>query len=155
MKDEYLTHFNELIDNQYKSKVYEKLKKEGRLNRFIRAIQFCAFKNMSIKATCKYLSKTFPSYFRGEGLSPETFAKMIDRYKDIREAWGYNREDQLFMVFMHTQKLALETEKVSDGIDFIKAFDTEGDFIAVADIEGDTDNTVTYTINRREGTDNE
>jgi hypothetical protein len=122
--------YEKAVVTQYNSNIYKNLQKDGRVDKFIMAIKLCSFQNFSKKATCNYLSKLFPTYFKGGKLHENTFNKLLERYPDIRNAWQQKRELDLFVAYAKSLELVEKTEELRDAIKFIETFDTNGIFIS-------------------------
>lgn len=128
LKDEDIEIFKKAASSQYSSTLYNQLKKDRRLDRFIEVLSVCGARNMSLTETCKVLTRHFPSYVRGKGLLPKTLAGMIEFYPDLEEAWSFNKELYELRAFKNASIII----DVTDSIDDIKKFHemySDGDFL--------------------------
>lgn len=129
LEDDDLKLLKKAVPSQYTSEIYESLKKDKRLDRFLQALSICALKNMKLRQACEYLSRLFPGYVRGKGLNPATLSKMILRYKDVADAWGFTTDTALLVAFNRASKLSEASEKIDEIILFHKTYDKNGLFI--------------------------
>lgn len=74
--------------SQYNSTYYDKLKKEGRLYRFLEIVASCSLRGLTKSSTVDELNKAFYDYFEAGGLTVNTFNKMLARYPDIANAYS-------------------------------------------------------------------
>ena len=74
--------------SQYNSEYYDRLKKEGRLHRFLEIVARCALEGRTMASTVDELNEAFCDYFKKGGLTVDTFKKMVNRYPDIFRAWS-------------------------------------------------------------------
>lgn len=145
--------FKKATKSQYSSVLYEQLKKDKRLDRFIAALQACGVRNLSLNDTCKYLTKLFPSYCRGKGLNPKTLATMISFYPDLEEAFGFSADIGAMMVYNRAKALAETTEDMGDIKLFNEMYDS-GDMVYIReekekeDASNDKGNTsIVFSVN--------
>lgn len=110
--------FKRATNSQYSSTLYNQLKKDKRLNKFIAALEVCGLRGMSLRQSCEYLSKLFPGYVRGKGLLPKTLAEMIAFYPDLNEAFGFSMDVNEMLV----HKRAMTLAETTDDIDIIEKY---------------------------------
>lgn len=142
--------FKKATKSQYSSTLYNQLKRDKRLDRFIAALEVCGLRGYSLKQTCEYISKLFPGYVRGRGLLPKTLADMIAFYPDLNDAYGFSMGVNEMLV----HKRALALAEVTDDIDVIKKYNemySQGDSIYVREVKesdsGENSNSGTTQIN--------
>lgn len=114
--------FKQAVPSQYQSALYNKLKKDKRLDDFLRVLRACALSGKTLKETCEVISKLFRSYVRNIGISPELLNKMRNRYKDIEQAMGFDNDYNLLSAYENAALLAAKTESITEAISFIDRF---------------------------------
>lgn len=120
--------FKSAIPSQYQSVLYTRLKKDRRLDDFLRILKACALSGKTLRETCEVLSKMFRGYVRKTGISPDMLNKMRNRYKDIDKAMGFSSEYALLGAYERASELASKTDNIEESIRFIDRFDSEGMF---------------------------
>lgn len=126
LHDDDIEIFRKSVGSQYKSDLYERLKKEGRLDRFIDVLSLCGQRNMNLSETCRVLTKYFPSYCKQgktKGLNPKTLSTLIKFYPDIEEAWTFNKELSMMSSFINASRIAGTTNDMDVVLKFHEAFD--------------------------------
>lgn len=106
-----------LCKSQVYNALYDKLRKERRLDRFIAVVQHCSMKGLSIDETCKTIVGCFPGYINEKDLTVECFTDMIQNYNDISVAWGYGSiGDEISQVMIKNKafKLVEKSTSLSD-----------------------------------------
>lgn len=122
--------FRKAVPSQYKSVLYEQLKKEKRLDRFKQALQMCGLRNLSLTESCEYLSKLFPGYVRGKGLNRKTLGEMIGFYPDLSDAYGFSYDIGAMATYNRAKLLAETTDVISD-IDLFNRMYDKGDLLYI------------------------
>lgn len=112
--------------SQYKSTVYERLEKDQRLEQFKRLVSTAAAMGYNRQDTVKYISKYMPTYFSGNGLSVQTFDKMLQRYPDINDAWTVHRDNIAGAAVARISELIAKTNDLDLLLKIAKAFDNSG-----------------------------
>lgn len=77
-----------LCKSQIYSEIYNKLKSEGRLGRFIAVVQYCSIQGYDIDKAVEFIRKSFPGYI-SEEFDKEAFELMLKAHTDISDAWGF------------------------------------------------------------------
>ena len=112
--DDDLAIFKKATQSQYSSTLYEQLKRDKKLERFICALQVCGSRNYSLRKTCEYITKLFPSYCRGKGLHPRTLADMISFYPELEEAYGFSKDIGAMAAYNRAKAIAETTDDIND-----------------------------------------
>jgi hypothetical protein len=130
LKDDYEDSdiFRKAIPSQYQSVLYERLKKDKRLDDFIKVIKRCSLAGKTLKETCIILSQLFRGYVRDIGITPDMLNKMRNRYRDIDAAVSFSNDNNILAAYERAAKLAAKTEDMEEAIRFIDRFDNEGMF---------------------------
>lgn len=127
IKDEDEKVFKKSVKSQSRSQLYEQLKKEKRLDRFIEVLAICGQRNFSLKDTCAVLTRYFPSYCRrGSGLDPRTLSTMIKLYPEVEEAWTFSKDIRMMRSFINASRIAETTDSMEEVVKFHENFDDTG-----------------------------
>lgn len=124
--------FESAVRSQYNSVMYNQLKKDRQLPRFLNSLRVCSKMGFTLKETCDYITRVFPSYCRGKGLNPKTLADIISFYPDVEAAWGFCKEEVLMSAFVKAADLVQMTEDMGDIKTFMGMFDTDN-FVTKSD----------------------
>lgn len=98
----------QLCKSQVYNALYDKLKRDGRLDRFIAVVQYCSMSGLDIKDSIDVLVKSFPSYIDKKDLTVDCFTDMIKNYNDISVAWGYGSlGDEITQIIVKNKALKI------------------------------------------------
>lgn len=78
-----------LCKSQVYNELYGKLRKDGRIDRFIAIVQYCSQSGLSLEETVKKISEMLPGYLNEEELTVDCFKEMLKMYSDVSIAWGW------------------------------------------------------------------
>lgn len=107
------------------NQLYNKLKNENRLDRFIAVVQYCSMSGLDIETTVKTICEAFPSYISSNELDVKCFEDMIKNYSDVAVAWGYGSlGDDISMIIVKNKALQLvqRTENMQDIVMYNEVF---------------------------------
>lgn len=111
----------QLCKSQVYNALYDKLKKDGRLDRFIAVVQYCSMSGLDIKDSVQVLVKSFPSYINEKDLTVDCLKDMIKNYNDISVAWGYGSlGDEISQIIVKNK--ALRIVEKTDNMEDIRAY---------------------------------
>lgn len=111
----------QLCKSQVYNSLYNKLKKDGRLDRFIAVVQYCSMSGLDIKDSVQVLVKSFPSYIDEKDLTVDCLKDMIKNYNDISVAWGYGSlGDEISQIIVKNK--ALKIVEKTDNMEDIRAY---------------------------------
>lgn len=111
----------QLCKSQVYNALYNKLKKDGRLDRFIAIVQYCSMSGLDIEDSIKVLVKSFPSYINEKDLTVDCLKDMIKNYNDISVAWGYGSlGDEISQIIVKNK--ALRIVEKTDNMEDIRAY---------------------------------
>ena len=111
----------QLCKSQVYNALYDKLKKDGRLDRFIAVVQYCSMSGLDIKDSVQVLVKSFPSYIDEKDLTVDCLTDMIKNYSDISIAWGYGSlGDEISQIIVKNK--ALRIVEKTDNMEDIRAY---------------------------------
>lgn len=111
----------QLCKSQVYNALYDKLKKDGRLDRFIAVVQYCSMSGLDIKDSVQVLVKSFPSYIDEKDLTVDCLTDMIKNYSDISIAWGYGSlGDEISQIIVKNK--ALKIVENTDNMEDIRAY---------------------------------
>lgn len=111
----------QLCKSQVYNALYNKLKKDGRLDRFIAVVQYCSMSGLDIKDSVQVLVKSFPSYINEKDLTVDCLKDMIKNYNDISVAWGYGSlGDEISQIIVKNK--ALRIVEKTDNMEDIRAY---------------------------------
>lgn len=111
----------QLCKSQVYNALYDKLKKDGRLDRFIAIVQYCSMSGLDIKDSVQVLVKSFPSYINEKDLTVDCLKDMIKNYSDISIAWGYGSlGDEISQIIVKNK--ALRIVEKTDNMEDIRAY---------------------------------
>lgn len=111
----------QLCKSQVYNALYDKLKKDGRLDRFIAVVQYCSMSGLDIKDSVQVLVKSFPSYIDEKDLTVDCLTDMIKNYSDISIAWGYGSlGDEISQIIVKNK--ALKIVENTDSMEDIRAY---------------------------------
>lgn len=98
----------QLCKSQVYNALYDKLKIDRRLDRFIAVVQHCSMSGVDIKGARDVLVKAFPGYIEDKDLTVECLEDMIKNYSDISAAWGYGSlGDEISQIIVKNKALRL------------------------------------------------
>lgn len=106
-----------LCKSQVFNELYEKLKSEGRLSRFIATVQYCSMSGLNINDAVDVIIKAFPGYISEKEFTVDCFNDMLQNYSDIAVAWGYGTlGDEISNIIIKNKALRLieKTDKMED-----------------------------------------
>lgn len=107
----------QLCKSQVYNALYDKLKRDKRLDRFIAVVQHCSMSGVDIKGARDVLVKAFPGYIDNKDLTIECLEDMIKNYPDISVAWGYGSlGDEIAQIIVKNKALQLveKTDSMQD-----------------------------------------
>ena len=107
----------QLCKRQVYNALYDKLKRDKRLDRFIAVVQHCSMSGVDIKGARDVLVKAFPGYIDNKDLTIECLEDMIKNYSDISIAWGYGSlGDEIAQIIVKNKALQLveKTDSMQD-----------------------------------------
>lgn len=107
----------QLCKSQVYNALYDKLKRDGRLDRFIAVVQHCSMSGVDIKGAREVLVKAFPGYIDEKDLTIDCLEDMIKNYPDISIAWGYGSlGDEIAQIIVKNKALRLveKTDSMQD-----------------------------------------
>lgn len=111
----------QLCKSQVYNGLYSKLKKDGRLDRFIAVVQYCSMSGLDIEDSVQVLVKSFPSYINEKDLTVDCLKDMIKNYNDISVAWGYGSlGDEISQIIVKNK--ALRIVEKTDNMEDIRAY---------------------------------
>lgn len=115
----------QLCKSQVYNALYDKLKRDGRLDRFIAVVQHCSMSGVDIKGARDVLVKAFPGYIDNKDLTIECLEDMIKNYSDISVAWGYGSlGDEIAQIIVKNKALQLveKTDSMQDVVMYQEMF---------------------------------
>ena len=133
----------QLCKSQVYNALYDKLKRDGRLDRFIAVVQHCSMSGVDIKGARDVLVKAFPGYIDNKDLTIECLEDMIKNYPDISVAWGYGSlGDEIAQIIVKNKALQLveKTDSMQDIAMYQEMFGRQNDISS-------TDNKTTVNFN--------
>ena len=107
----------QLCKSQVYNALYDKLKRDKRLDRFIAVVQHCSMSGVDIKGARDVLVKAFPGYITDKDLTVDCLEDMIKNYPDISVAWGYGSlGDDIAQIIVKNKALQLveKTDSMQD-----------------------------------------
>lgn len=107
----------QLCKSQVYNELYDKLRKDCRLPRFIAVVQYCSMTGLSIDDSVKRIMEAFPSYISKKEFNSNIFRDMIKNYSDISIAWGYGElGDEISQIMVKNKALQIieKTDKMED-----------------------------------------
>jgi hypothetical protein len=110
----------QLCKSQVYNALYDKLRKDARLDRFIAVVQYCSMSGLDIEDTVETLVKAFPSYISEKDLTVECFKDMIKNYHDISVAWGYGSLGDIISDIIVKNKALKIVENTTNMDDIVK-----------------------------------
>lgn len=136
----------QLCKSQVYSELYERMRRDGRLARFIAVIQYCSIKGFDMDDTVEIVCSSFPSYIDKVDFTVNTFKDMLSTYNDIAVAWGYgNIGDEISNIIVRNKALRLveKTENIEDVIRYQEVFGSKSD-----EVTKDNNTTVNFILNK-------
>lgn len=133
----------QLCKSQVYNALYDKLKKDGRLDRFIAVVQHCSMSGVDIKGARDVLVKAFPGYIDEKDLTIDCLNDMIKNYSDISIAWGYGSlGDEISQIIVKNKALRLveKTDNMQDIVMYQGLFGNKNEISS-------TDNKTTVNFN--------
>lgn len=118
-----------LCKSQVFNELYEKLKDEGRLSRFIATVQYCSMSGLNVTDTVNTIIKAFPGYINAKEFTVACFNDMIKNYGDVAVAWGYGPiGDEISNIIIKNKALRLveKTSKMEDIEIYNRIFNSVG-----------------------------
>ena len=115
----------QLCKSQVYNELYDKLRKDGRLDRFIAVVQHCSMSGVDIKGARDVLVKAFPGYINDKDLTIECLEDMIKNYPDVSVAWGYGPlGDEISQIIVKNKALRLveKTDNMQDIVMYQEMF---------------------------------
>ena len=115
----------QLCKSQVYNELYDKLRKDGRLDRFIAVVQHCSMSGVDIKGARDVLVKAFPGYINDKDLTIECLEDMIKNYPDVSVAWGYGPlGDEISQIIVKNKALQLveKTDNMQDIVMYQEMF---------------------------------
>ena len=110
----------QLCKSQVYNALYDRLNRDGRLDRFIAVVQYCSMSGLDINDSIEVICKSFPSYISEKDLTVEVFRDMITSYHNIAVAWGYGTlGDEISQIIVKNKALQL-VEKTDNMDDIVK-----------------------------------
>lgn len=120
----------QLCKSQVYNALYDKLKRDGRLDRFIAVVQHCSMSGVDIKGARDVLVKAFPGYIDEKDLTIDCLNDMIKNYSDISIAWGYGSlGDEISQIIVKNKALRLveQTDNMQDIVMYQELFDNKNE----------------------------
>lgn len=77
-----------LCKSQTNSEIYERLKNDGQLKRFVACIQYCSSKGMNIDSALQFILQHFGGFLNKKEFTRECFVKLLNTYGIFGSAWG-------------------------------------------------------------------
>lgn len=112
-----------LCKSQVYNELYDRLRKDLRLDRFIAIVQYCSINGLDIKDTIDTICKSFPSYIDKKDLTESCFRDMISNYHDIAVAWGYGKlGDEISNIIVRNK--ALKIVETTDSMEDIQIYNS-------------------------------
>ena len=133
----------QLCKSQVYNALYDKLKRDGRLDRFIAVVQHCSMSGVDISGARDVLVKAFPGYINERDLTIACLEDMIKNYSDISIAWGYGSlGDEIAQIIVKNKALRLveKTDSMQDIAMYQEMFGSKNDISS-------TDNKTTVNFN--------
>lgn len=133
----------QLCKSQVYNALYDKLKKDGRLDRFIAVVQHCSMSGVDIEGARDVLVKAFPGYIDEKDLTIDCLNDMIKNYSDISIAWGYGSlGDEISQIIVKNKALRLveKTDNMQDIVMYQELFGNKNEISS-------TDNKTTVNFN--------
>lgn len=115
----------QLCKSQVYNALYDRLNRDGRLDRFIAVVQYCSMSGLDIEASIQVICKSFPSYISEKDLTVEVFRDMITSYHNIAVAWGYGTlGDEISQIIVKNKALQLvqKTDNMDDIVKYQSVF---------------------------------
>jgi len=106
-----------LCKSQVYNALYDKLRKDRRLDRFIAVVQYCSMSGLNIEDSIQVICKSFPGYIDSKDLTVECFEDMIKNYHDVSIAWGYgDLGDEISQIIVKNKafKIVEKSNSLSD-----------------------------------------
>lgn len=106
-----------LCKSQVYNALYDKLRRDKRLDRFIAIVQYCSMSGLNIEESVKVICKSFPGYINEKDMTIACFEDMIKNYHDISVAWGYgDLGDEISQIIVKNKALKIveKTESMAD-----------------------------------------
>jgi hypothetical protein len=125
-----------LCKSQVYNTLYERLKKDKRLDRFIAVVQYCSMSGLDIEDSIKVICKSFPSYISDKDLTVGCFEDMIKNYHDIAVAWGYgDLGDEITQIIVKNKALRLveNTDNMDDIVKYQALFGNKNEKLTLED----------------------
>jgi hypothetical protein len=137
IQDKKTQHYRQMLNNtehlcksQVYNRLYDRLKTDGRLDRFIAVVQYCSMSGLDIKDSIEVIVKSFPSYIDEKDLTVECFTDMIKNYNDISVAWGYGSlGDEISQIIVKNKALRIveKTDSMQDIMIYQEMFGKKND----------------------------
>lgn len=110
-----------IVKSQQNGEFYDKLKREGRWDRFVAVVQLCQKRNLSVDDTVGVILKTFPGYINKVKFNRSAFERLIRDFPELQIAWGYGDlgDD---VTDIQIKNKAVDLVMKSDNINDIKTF---------------------------------
>lgn len=103
-----LENTNVLCTSMVYNELYDKLRKDKRLDRFIAVVQYCSIQGYNKKQTVEKLVSSFPGYITDKELTVKCFEEMLKVHNDISVAWGWgDLGDDITQVQLKNKALSL------------------------------------------------
>ena len=138
----------QLCKSQVYNELYDKLRKDGRLDRFIAVVQHCSMSGVDIKGARDVLIKAFPGYINDRDLTIECLEDMIKNYPDVSVAWGYGPlGDEISQIIVKNKALRLveKTDNMQDIVMYQEMFGNKNEVASA------TDNGTVFNFNMTKG----
>lgn len=139
-----------LCKSQVFNELYEKLKSEGRLSRFIATVQYCSMSGLNVNDTVDVVIKAFPGYISEKEFTVDCFNDMLQNYSDVAVAWGYGTlGDEISNIIIKNKALKLieRTDKIEDIEIYNRVFNSVGS----SDKEGNSnkETVINFNLNKK------
>lgn len=90
------------------NELYDKLRKDRRLDRFIAVVQYCSIHGYNKKQTVEKLVSSFPGYITDKELTVKCFDEILKVHHDVSVAWGWgDLGDDITQVQLKNKALSL------------------------------------------------
>lgn len=124
--------------------LYDKLRKDKRLDRFIAVVQYCSMQGYNKEQTVEKLVSSFPGYITDKELTVKCFDEMLKVHNDISVAWGWgDLGDDITQVQLKNKALSLIESNGT--LEDIKMYNEI--FVKTDEISGNANNGTVFSFN--------
>ena len=138
----------QLCKSQVYNELYDKLRKDKRLDRFIAVVQYCSMQGYNKEQTVDKLVSSFPGYITDKELTVKCFEEMLKVHNDISAAWGWGDiGDDITQVQLKNKALSLIENNGT--LEDIKMYNEI--FVKTDEISGNENNGTVFNFNMTKG----